>query len=261
MANIYSITGKVVGNIELPTVFSTEYRPDLIQRAVVSEHSKSRQSYSTNPVAGLQTSADYFGNRRHTYRMTINRSQSRLPRIKPGGGGLGNVRRVPQSVGGRRAHPPRGKKYIKSLNKKEYQRALESAIATSSKADLVALRGHKIEKVLEMPLIVESKFEEIKKTKKATETLASLGLGSDLERSKKPSQQSGKAKSRGRPRRFKKSVLVVIEKDQGVKKALENIPGVDVCELKDLNVDLLAPGTHAGRMTLWTQNAIERLRK
>jgi len=114
--SIYSMKGDVTGSIDLPDVFNTPYRPDLIQRAVVSIQSMIRQSYGTSPVAGLNTSAGYYGRRGRRYRQTINKEMSRLPREKPGGGGLGKVRRVPQSVGGRRAHPPKSEKItIKSL--------------------------------------------------------------------------------------------------------------------------------------------------
>jgi large subunit ribosomal protein L4e len=34
---------------------------------------------------------------------------------------------------------------------------------------------------------------------------------------------------------------------------------VDVTTVANLNVELLAPGTHPGRLTVWTSSAIERL--
>jgi large subunit ribosomal protein L4e len=41
--------------------------------------------------------------------------------------------------------------------------------------------------------------------------------------------------------------------------AARNIPGVDVATVNDLNVELLAPGAHPGRLTIWTRGAIEKL--
>jgi len=42
-------------------------------------------------------------------------------------------------------------------------------------------------------------------------------------------------------------------------KAAKNLAGVDVVLVKDLNVELLAPGCHPGRLTVWTKSAINYL--
>ena len=44
-------------------------------------------------------------------------------------------------------------------------------------------------------------------------------------------------------------------------KAADNIPGIDVVKVNDINVELLAPGKVPGRLTLWTAGAIEALEK
>lgn len=258
MATIYAPNGTKKGTIDLPAPFKQAIRPDLIQRAVVAHYAQARTPYGVTPAAGLTTSAAYFGNRRHTYRLTINRGQSRLPREKPGGGGLGRVRRVPQSVGGRRAHPPKGADTTKKINKKEYHKALEAAIAASADASLVAARGHATDGVKEFPLIVDDAFAGITTTREAKKALTALGLAADLARVT-PRRTTGKAKLRGRRKRTSKSLLVVIDEDKGIKQALANLPGVDVTTVADLSVADLAPGTHAGRLTLWTNGAIEKL--
>ena len=38
-----------------------------------------------------------------------------------------------------------------------------------------------------------------------------------------------------------------------------NHAGVDVVEVNNVNAELLAPGTHAGRLTIYTKSAIEKL--
>ncbi len=130
--NVYDLKGNVIESITLPEIFNTVFRPDLIQRAVVTELSKTFQPQGRDPLAGLRTSADYFANRRRTFRLTVNRGISRKPREKLAKGGLGKVRIVPESVGGRAAHPPKVEKIIeKKMNKKEYNFALASAIANS----------------------------------------------------------------------------------------------------------------------------------
>jgi len=211
--------------------------------------------------AGLQTSAAYFGRRRDTYRQTINRGQSRLPREKTGGGGLGKVRRVPQSVGGMRAHPPTGKDYGKKINNKEYIIAMKSAIAATADPDLIRKRGHKIEKIREFPIIVEDSLEKLKKTKDVKKTLNALGTGDDLKRAEEKKIRAGRGKMRGRKYKRKKSLLIVINEDFGIKSGARNVPGVDIAKIDELSIDLLAPGTHAGRLTLWTKGAIDNINK
>lgn len=259
MVNVYSLGGKVIGEISLPGVFNADFRPDVIQRAVVSLQASRRQRYSTFPLAGLQTSAEYFGNRRRSYRQTINRGQSRLPRELPGGGGLGRVRRVPHSVGGRRAHPPKGKDWTKKINNKEYMLALRSAITATANKELVKKRGHVIDSLPQIPLIVEDKLEELKKTKDVLAALQSLGCGADLERASEKKVRAGKGKTRGRRYRKKKSLLIVVNKDSGIKKSAENISGVNIALVDELTVEDLAPGAHPGRLTLWTESAIKNI--
>ena len=41
--------------------------------------------------------------------------------------------------------------------------------------------------------------------------------------------------------------------------AAKNLAGVDVCLVDNLNVELLAPGTHSARLTLWTEDAVRKL--
>jgi len=36
---------------------------------------------------------------------------------------------------------------------------------------------------------------------------------------------------------------------------------VDVSTVRDLNVELLAPGTNPGRLTIWTNSSIEALKE
>jgi large subunit ribosomal protein L4e len=73
--------------------------------------------------------------------------------------------------------------------------------------------------------------------------------------------RAGKGKYRGR--RIKQAVgpLIVIAEDKGIMQAARNIPGVDVVTVNNLNAEVLAPGAHPGRLTMWTSGAIEKLNK
>ena len=51
-AKLYDLDGKEAGEIELPAVFSTPFRPDVIKRAVLAQQSAGRQPYGTDPLAG-----------------------------------------------------------------------------------------------------------------------------------------------------------------------------------------------------------------
>ncbi len=129
---VYGLNGEVVESVTLGEIFNTPLRQDIIQRAVVSEISETFQPQGRDPLAGLRTSADYFGNRQRSFRVTVGKAISRKPREKLAKGGLGRVRRVPESVGGRAAHPQEvNKVLIKKINNKEYELAMYSAIANA----------------------------------------------------------------------------------------------------------------------------------
>ena len=53
--------------------------------------------------------------------------------------------------------------------------------------------------------------------------------------------------------------LLVITKNEGVAEAARNLPGIEVASVENLNAELLAPGTHPGRLTVWTSSAFEKL--
>ncbi len=240
MVKVYSLDGKAKGEVKLSKAFDTPYRPDVIQRAVVALNANTRQKHAASPLSGLQTSGDYFGSRRNTYRQTINKGITRLPRVKTGGGGLGRVVRIPQARGGRKAHAPVGKDYAKKINKKEHKLAIHSAASATCVKELVESRGHMVGD-RELPIVVEDKIQSIKKAKDLLKTLQNLGLGDEL--------RSGR----------KKKVLIVVEKDDGILNAGSNLDGIDVVTTAGLDVDLLAPGTKAGRLTIWGESAAKNL--
>src|SRR3989344_1430914 len=51
------------------------------------------------------------------------------------------------------------------------------------------------------------------------------------------------------------------EKAKAISRAVANIPGIDVVDVKSLNTELLAPGAKAGRLVLWTAAAVNILEK
>jgi large subunit ribosomal protein L4e len=250
-AKIFDLQGKAVGKTNLPTVFETPLRPDVIKRAVLAIQSSRLQPQGRDPMAGKKTSAESRGTGMGT---------ARVPRIK---GGSGRAALAPSTVGGRQPHPPRAeKKIVKHISKKEARLALLSAIAATALKENVASRGHAIEDVPQIPLIVTGSIEALTKTKEVEEALTNLGVLSDINRVKASRKiRAGKGKRRGR--RIKQAVgpLIVVAENRGLVKAASNLPGVDVATVTNLNAEMLAPGTHPGRLTLWSSDAVEQLDK
>ncbi|MBN2202606.1 MAG: 50S ribosomal protein L4 [Candidatus Aenigmarchaeota archaeon] len=258
-ANIVDVNAKQKAEITLPKVFNTAYRPDLIKRAVLAIQSHNRQAFGTDPLAGHRTSAHYHGVRKGPHHM-MNTETARMKRIHGGPPNLSmRARFVSQSVKGRAAHPPQVEKvWDQKINKKEKVLAIKSAIAATIVKDIVVQRGHVINGI-SLPLIVEDNVQDFKKTQQVKAFLEKLGLKDELERASVKKVRAGKGKARGRKYKKRKSILFVVSDDKGISKAVKNIPGSDFAIVKNLNAELLAPGTHAGRLVVWSESAIRAL--
>jgi large subunit ribosomal protein L4e len=247
-AHVIDLSGNQVGRIELPAVFEEEYRPDLIKRAVLSAQANRLQPYGPHFYAGMNTSARSWG---------PGHGVSRVPRII-------NARRaagIPMARGGRRSHAPQpDADKTEKINIKERRKAIRSAIAATSVPQLVSARGHVFER--ELPVVVQNDLESLAKTSEVKKFLVAAGLWGDVERAKNGKTiRAGKGKLRGRKYKNRKSLLIVVGRDQGLGKAARNLSGVDFINVDGLNAELLAPGTHAGRLTLWTEASLQRLKE
>jgi large subunit ribosomal protein L4e len=168
---------------------------------------------------------------------------------------------VPQAAGGRRAHPPRTARIIhEKINKKERRLAIRSALAATTNPELVEARGHKIENIPQIPFVVDDDICSVKKTSETREIFKTLGLMDDVVRAKKGRKiRAGKGKIRGRKYRTPTGPLLVVGEDKGISLGARNHPGVDVVVVDNINAELLAPGTHPGRLTVFTKSAMEKL--
>ena len=245
-AKIMDITGASKGDIELPAVFDEMYRPDLIKKAVLAAQANRLQVYGPTPYAGMQTSAANWG---------PGRGVARVPRIKTGN----RVARITQARGGRKAHPPKVEKdYSEKINKKERYRAINSAIAATANPELVRNRGHRFD--AELPIVAYDGFQDVKTTKEVIGFMEAINVYDDVIRAKNGKHiRAGGGKRRGRKYKKPKSLLIVIGDDNGIVRAARNLSGVDVINVNRLNAELLAPGTHAGRLVIWTESAINIL--
>jgi len=249
--------------VELPIQFNEVVRGDLIKKAFLAIQNNKRQPYGINPEAGKGYSVR-LSKKRRDYRGSYGYGISRTPRkilVRRGRHFYWVGAFAPNTVGGRRAHPPKAEKiWDWKLNIKERRLAIRSALSATINRELVISRGHKVPNTY--PFILATDFENIAKTKDFVKSLIALGFQDELERVEYKKVRAGKGKSRARPYRKKKGLLIVVSsKDVPLFKAASNIQGFNVVEVKNLNVELLAPGAQPGRATLFTEQAIEILRR
>ncbi len=250
---VYDISGKPLESVALPSVFSSPYRPDVIRKAVVALQSRRFQPKGRNPMAGKRTTAESVG---------VGRDLARVPRVK--GERFPKASQAafaPSTVKGRMTHPPSPqRRLVKRLNKKERLLALLSAIAATGSKQLVASRGHRIDRVASIPLVVSDDLQNVKTTSEARDAFMAIGVWEDIERARRGVRiRSGRGPARGRRIKHPRGPLLVIAKDEGIGKAARNLTGVDVVDASSLNVEDLAPGTHPGRLTVWTKMALGSL--
>jgi large subunit ribosomal protein L4e len=182
---------------------------------------------------------------------------ARVPRMKGGG----RAAFAPSTVKGRQPHPPRSEKIIvKNIPKKEAKLALTSAIAATAEKEYVAGRGHKIDAVVGLPLIIDNAFEALTKAQEVEEIFSKLGFDAELTRVRDSRNvRAGKGKHRGRKMKQAVGPLIVVVDGKNLINAASNLPGVEVTTVTNINTEMLAPGTHPGRLTVWTKGAIEKL--
>lgn len=243
-AAVKTLDGSPLKEIDLPDAFNTPYRPDIIKRAVLALQSTRYQPHGSDPYAGMRTSAASWGS---------GRGAAQIPRIKNGS----RAARVPNARGGRACHPPvTMKNLVEKINKKEKVLAIRSAIAATANPELVRARGHLFEQ--DLISVVDDSFENLERTSEVVAVLESLGLMKDVIRSKlSRNRKPGRGNLRGRGMKQRKSLLIVTSEIP--LRAAANLPGVDSVTVHELNAELLAPGTHAGRLTVWTESALKQL--
>lgn len=243
---------KVLG---LPAVFKAPIRPDVVNFVHQQMSMNHRQPYSVSNKAGHQTSAESWG---------TGRAVARIPRVRGGGthrsgqGAFGNMCR-----GGRMFAPTKPwRRWHRRININQRRYALASAVAATGVPALVMSKGHIIDQVPELPFVVNDKVQELTKTKQAVIFLRRCKVWGDIQKVYKSQRfRAGKGKMRNRRRIQRRGPLIVYHKDQGLRRAFRNIPGVDLVGVDKLNLLKLAPGGHVGRFVIWTQSAFERLDK
>lgn len=243
--------------VELPPVFLTPVRRDLIAKAYIHLESHRFQPKGTHPTAGMDVVAK-------SNDPPTGRGVSRIAKMRGGGGGRqGQAGGVASVRGGRQAHPPNVAKVIrKNLNKKENRLALCSAIAATASRELVEERGHRIGggggggEDLQFPIVVSDDIESVSRARDLVDVIDALGLSADVDRLRSRKARTGKSALRGRGKKTGKSVLFVARSAGEIAKAAGSLPGVEARSVSDLSVLDLAPGSTLIRLVVYSRSAI-----
>ncbi|XP_057286512.1 60S ribosomal protein L4 isoform X4 [Pezoporus wallicus] len=254
LISVYSEKGEALGkNVTLPAVFKAPIRPDVVNFVHTNLRKNNRQPYAVSELAGHQTSAESWG---------TGRAVARIPRVRGGGthrsgqGAFGNMCR-----GGRMFAPTKTwRRWHRRVNTTQKRYAICSALAASALPALVMSKGHRIEEIPELPLVVEDKVESYKKTKEAVLLLKKLKAWNDIKKVYASQRmRAGKGKMRNRRRIQRRGPCIIYNEDNGIIRAFRNIPGITLLDVNKLNLLRLAPGGHVGRFCIWTESAFRKL--
>ncbi|GMH57215.1 hypothetical protein TL16_g07801 [Triparma laevis f. inornata] len=253
LCSVFSTSGDKTTDVALPAVLTAPLRPDVVQFVHTNINKNHRQAYAVQMKAGHQTSAVSWG---------TGRAVSRIPRV--GGGGtqrsgqaaFGNMCRS-----GRMFAPTKTwRRWHRKVNTTQKRFAVASALAAAAVPALVMARGHKIDQVPEVPLVIGGDVESLNKASKAKALLEKVGAFEDVEKSASSKKlRTGKGKMRNRRYVMRKGPLVVYASNDGIEQGFRNFPGVELANVDRLNLLQLAPGGHMGRFVIYTQAAFEKL--
>jgi len=253
--SVYSATqDKVVSSTALPAVFTSPIRSDIVQFVHKEMAKNGRQAYAVNRLSGMKHSAESWG---------TGRAVARIPRVKGSGthaaaaGAFGN-----QCRNGRMFAPTKTwRRWHRRINLHQKRYAMTSALAATAVPALLLARGHKIENIAEVPLVVEDAVQAYAKTRDAVAFLTAIRASDDVNRvNDSKTLRAGKGKSRNRRFVQRRGPLLVLPDNKGVR-AFRNIFGLDIGNVNALNLLTLAPGGHVGRFVIWTQAAFAQLDK
>jgi len=158
LVSVQTEDGKGNQQIAFPRVLLSPIRSDIVQFVHTNVRKNRRQAYAVTDNAGHMHSAESWG---------TGRAVSRIPRVSGGGtsragqGAFGN-----QCRKGRMFAPTRTwRRWHRRVNLNQKRYAVASALAASALPSLVLARGHKIENVPEIPLVIDDTAQNFFKNK------------------------------------------------------------------------------------------------
>lgn len=239
--------------VKMPDALCCALRPDVCQMVWKDVCKNKRQVYAVKPKAGYETAAESWG---------TGRAVARVPRAPGGGthragqGAFGNMCR-----GGGMFSPMKPwRRWHRRVNKSEKRLATVSALAASCLPSLVMARGHRIGDLNELPIVLTDGIQKMIRTRPSVVILEKLGLKEELTKIiKSRGLKAGKGKMRNR--RYKKRLgpMMVYLEDNGIVRAMRNIPGVETACASRLNILKLAPSGQFGRLLIWSESAFKFL--
>jgi len=242
------------GCVRMPECLYVPLRPDVCQMVVKDVQKNKRQVYAVKQKAGYETAAESWG---------TGRAVARVPRAPGGGthragqGAFGNMCRG----GGRFSPTQPWRRWHRRVNKSEKRLATASALAASCLPSLVMARGHRIGEVNELPIILTDGIEKMVRTRPSVIILEKLGLKEEMAKIiKSRGIRAGKGKMRNRRYKKRTGPLIVYKEDNGIVRAMRNIPGVETGCVSRLNILKLAPGGQFGRLLIWSESAFRFLK-
>ena len=245
---------KVTAEVPLPSVFTAPIRSDIVHFVHYNLNKNRRQPYAVYKDAGMMYNAESWG---------TGRAVARVPRV--GGSGThrsGQGAFANQCRGGRMFNPNViWRRWHRKVNLTQRRHAVASAVAATAIPGLVLARGHRVNQVPELPLVVDKL--NIEKTSSLIKLLNRFGLEDELVKVKSHKKiRVGQGKYRNRRYVLRKGPLIVYDSDNHLlAQSARNIPGVEICHVERLNILQLAPGGHLGRLVIWTQKAFESLNR
>lgn len=248
----YSSTGEKKSQTELPKLFQTRIREDIVQKYF--EVDKFIHPYSPTEGAGLRQSASgTISHKRHDWKGHYGRGISRVPRktmYRRGTQFYWVGANIPGARGGRKAHPPKGIGKEKKINKKEIKLAIESGFAATASKEYVEKRYSTIKNIKEAPFVIESLPEKTKSLVLALKKIFGETYNLIFKNKK---VRAGKGKLRGRKYKSNAGVLIVTANDEN-----KNFKGLDIKSIKEVRISDLYP---LGRLTIYTKKALEEMEK
>jgi large subunit ribosomal protein L4e len=237
----------------LPAVMTAPIRGDVVQFTHSLMAKNKRQPYAVARRAGHETPAESWG---------TGRAVSRIPRVPGGGtqrsgqGAFGNMCRS-----GRMFCPTKiWRRWHRKISVNQRRHAVASALAATALPSLVMARGHRIDDVPELPLVLDEGLSSITKTKDAVACLTRFGAFADVEKCRDSKKlRRGVGKSRNRRYTQRRGPLIIYDVANGLEKGFRNLPGVEIASVDNLSLLDLAPGGHLGRFCIWTKGAFEKL--
>ena len=253
-AKVIGLDGTESAEIELPAVFDTPYRPEVIHKVYVNVLSHSYQRQGRYPAAGEMVSAESRNTGLGIARLARARGEG-FPRA-------GQGCRCCWCKARTSCPPPRVLE--NHLQKNQPQRkTTRSLLCNSSHCQEGAgtRRGHKIGNEVKLPLVVSNEIESIAKTKDLKNVLIRLGLGDDIARASLARKaRSGTPRRRGRSTRSGTSALIIVGDDSKVVALSRSIPGIDIKHARNISIVDLVPGSKPIRLTIFSQRAIEYMK-